>query len=103
MKHCLSDWVWGTSHSHNAARGFAALILFVVHPGGFEGQVGWLVALMPGAIVGLPFADGVQRIAPSAERFAHWATVISVSLLWYFAITCAAIAAYRFIVRRWLA
>jgi|SRR5689334_1251827 len=78
----------------------AALILFVVHPGAFEGQVGWVFALMPGALVGLPFADTVYRIAPNAERFAMWGTTISVSLLWYFALSYAAISAYRFIFHR---
>jgi hypothetical protein len=99
VKRRLPDWVWALLAAITLLA-CAALILFVVHPGGFEGQVGWFFALMPGAIVGLPFADRVYRIAPSAERFALWGTIISISLLWYFAISYAAIAACRFIVRR---
>jgi hypothetical protein len=78
----------------------AAFILFVVHPGGFEGQIGWFLALMPGAILGSTLADHVYRIAPSAERFAFWGAIIPTSLLWYFAISYAVIKAYRFIIRR---
>jgi hypothetical protein len=95
----LPDWIWALLAALSLL-GCAALILFLVHPGGFEGQVGWFLALMPGAILGLPFADRVYRIAPGAERFALWGTIIPISLLWYFAISYAAIAAYRFIVRR---
>jgi hypothetical protein len=47
-------------------------IPFVIHPGGFEGGVGWFWALMPGAILGLPFADRVYKIAPNAERLVLW-------------------------------
>jgi uncharacterized membrane protein len=102
MKRRLPDWAWALVAAITLLV-CAALILFVAHPGGFEGQVGWLFALMPGAIVGLPLADRMYRIAPSSERFVLWGTIISVSLVWYFAVSYSAIAAYRFIVRRPLA
>lgn len=102
VKRRLPDWGWALLAAITLLV-CAALILFVVHPGGFEGQVGWFFALMPGTILGLPFADRVYRLAPGAERFALWGTIISVSLLWYFVISYAAIAAYRFIFRRRLA
>jgi len=76
VKRRLPPWFWAV-HAAMALLGCAALVLFLVHPGGFEEQVGWFLALMPGAILGLPFADRVYRIAPGA-----------------------AITAYRFIVRR---
>lgn len=78
----------------------ASFILFFIHPGGFEGQIGWFLLLMPGAIIGLSVADRVYKISASAEPFALWGIVIPISLLWYFAISYAAIKAYRFIVRR---
>ena len=93
------DWIWALLVAVTLLTS-AAFILFVIHPGGFEGQVVWFLGLMPGAIIGSPFADRVYRIAPSAERFAMWGTTISFSLLWYFAVSYAAIAAYRLIVRR---
>jgi hypothetical protein len=99
VKRRLPDWFLALLAAI-ALLGCAALVLFLVHPGGFEGQVGWFLALMPGAILGLPFADRVYRISPGAERFALWGTIIPISLLWYFAVSFAAIAAYRFIVRR---
>ena len=80
VKRRLPDWVWALLAALTLLA-CAALIFFVVNPGGFEGQVGWFLALMPGAIVGLPFADRVYRVAPSAERFALWGATISASLL----------------------
>ena len=74
-------------------------ILFVVHPGGFEGQVGWLIALMLGAIVGLPLADRVFKIAPGAERIVLWSSVIGVTLLWYFVISYTLTKTFCFLVR----
>src|SRR5215467_15122665 len=98
VKRRSRDWVWALLAAMTLLS-CAALILFVVHPGGFEGQVGWFFALMPGAILGLPFADRVYKIAPNAERLALWVSMISISLIWYFAISYAAIKAYRFISR----
>jgi hypothetical protein len=79
--------------------GAAAFIIFAIHPGGFEGQTGWLVALMPGAIVGLPLADRIFKVAPGAERPALWISVAGITFLWYFAISYAAIKTYRFVAR----
>lgn len=77
----------------------AAFVLFVVHPGGFEGQIGWFIALMPGAIVGLPLADWVLKIAPSAQGIVLWSSVIGVTFSWYFVISYAVIKTFRFLVR----
>ena len=94
----LADWMW----AFVAALGLlsaAAFIIFVIHPGGFEGQIGWFVALMPGAIVGLPLADRIFKVAPGAERVALWSSVVGITFLWYFAISYAAIKTYRFVAR----
>jgi hypothetical protein len=32
--------------------GLAALVVFVIHPGGFEGQIGWFFGWLPGATLG---------------------------------------------------
>jgi len=77
----------------------AAFIVFIIHPGGFEGQIGWFVALMPGAIVGLPVADFIFKVVPSAERIILWSSVIGITFLWYFAISYAVIKACRYLFR----
>ena len=77
----------------------AAFVIFVIHPGGFEGQIGWFFALMPGAFVGVPLGDRVFKIAPNAERVVFWSSVIGITLLWYFAISYTTIKIFRFLVR----
>ena len=32
--------------------GLAAFVVFVIHPGGFEGQIGWFFGWLPGATLG---------------------------------------------------
>lgn len=93
----LSDWMWALIVALGLL-GVATFIMFVIHPGGFEGQIGWSVALMPGVIFGLPFADRVSKLAPQAERVAMWGSVVGITFLWYFAISYAAIKTYRFFV-----
>jgi hypothetical protein len=94
----LADWMWAFVTALGLL-GAAAFIIFVIHPGGFEGQIGWFVVLMPGAFLGLPLADRVFKVAPGAERIALWTSVAGITFLWYFAITYAAIKTYRFFAR----
>lgn len=98
VKRRFHDWVLALLAA-SALLALAALVVFGINPGGFEGQIGWFFALMPGAIFGLPFADRVYKIAPHAEGLALWGSTIAISLVWYFAISYAAIRAYRFINR----
>ena len=98
MNFRVADRVW----AFVAAVGLlatASFVGFVIHPGGFEGQIGWFFALMPGAIVGLSLADHVFKVVPSAERIVLWSSVIAITFLWYFAISYAVIKTYRFLVR----
>jgi len=94
----LSDWMWAFVAALGLL-GAAAFIIFVIYPGGFEGQIGWFVALMPGAIFGLPFADRVFKVAPGVEPVALWSSVVGITFLWYLAISYAAIKTYRFVAR----
>jgi hypothetical protein len=94
----LADWMWA-SVAAVGLLGAAAFIIFVIHPGGFEGQIGWLLALMPGVIFGLPFADRVFKVAPGVEPVALWTSVVGITFLWYFALSYAAIRTYRFLAR----
>ena len=95
--HRFPDWIFAVL-SALVLLACAAFIVFVIHPGGFEGQIAWFFALMPGAPVGASFGDWVYKNVPRAERFAFWVCVIGVSLLWYLAVSYAAIKAYRFVV-----
>jgi hypothetical protein len=82
----------------------AAFVVFVVHPGGFEGQIGWFYILWPGAFVYGTIATDVDKIAPALLRDSLIAVVIlGASLLCYFAICDASIASYRLLRSRFKA
>ena len=82
----------------------AAFVVFVVHPGGFEGQIGWFYILLPGAFVYGTIATDVNKIAPALLRDSLIAVVIfGASLLCYFAVCDAAIASYRLLRSRFKA
>jgi hypothetical protein len=79
----------------------AAFVLFVVHPGGFEGQIGWFYILFPGTYVYGAIASDVNKIAPALLREVLIAVVIfGASLLCYFAVCDATIASYRLLMSR---
>jgi hypothetical protein len=74
----------------------AAYVVFAIHPGGFEGQIGWFYILLPGAFVCGAIATDLAKIAPALLRNSLIALLIfGVSFLWYFAISDAAIVIYR--------
>jgi uncharacterized membrane protein len=78
----------------------AAFVIFVIRPGGFERQVGWILALMPGVVVGSPLADRVYNISPNLAPLVDWSALLGITFLWYFALSFSAIKAFRFLVRR---
>jgi hypothetical protein len=80
--------------------GAAALIVLVIHPGGFEGQIGWAFGLLPGAIVGAAVADRVYKIAPVLESITYWSLTLGAGLLWYFVLSYFVIKTYRFVSSR---
>jgi uncharacterized membrane protein len=77
--------------------GIAAFILFVIHPGGFEGQIGWFLGLLPGAMLAAIAADQVHT--PTLEPIVYWGCLIGVSFLWYFVISYVAIKIGRLVFR----
>ena len=93
----LVDWKWAFGAALGLL-GLASFVVFVIHPGGFEGQLGLFFGLMPGAIVGLSLANRVFKVVPSAERMVLWSSAIGITFLWYFAVSYAAIKIYRFLV-----
>lgn len=92
------DWVWALVVA-SGLLGAATFVILVIHPGGFEGQIGWFLALMPGAIVGFPLEDRIMKVAPSIGRIALWSLVIGITLLWYFAVSYAVVKTCRFFAR----
>ncbi len=62
-----------------ALLGTAAFILFVIHPGGFEGQIVWFFALMPGAFFGATLGNKVFQASPMLARILFLAGVFGLS------------------------
>jgi hypothetical protein len=70
-------------------------VIFVVCPGGFETQIGWFYAFLPGAFV----AELVFRLAPNGGQIVQLSSVFIFSLLWYFLICFGVIKVCRIAVR----
>jgi uncharacterized membrane protein len=94
----FSDWKWACVAAFGLL-GVAAFIVFAIHPGGFEGQIGWFFSLLPGAIVGASLSDRVFKVVPLADAIVLWISVYVISFLWYFAISYAVIKTGRFVAR----
>jgi hypothetical protein len=80
----------------SALLGIAASIIFVIHPGGFEGQVAWFFFLLPGAYIGAVIAGQASLLASVSA----WPIIFVVSFLWYFAISYAVIKTFRLVSSR---
>jgi hypothetical protein len=89
------DWKY-SGIAASALLGIAAFIIFAIHPGGFEGQIGWFFFLLPGAYVGAVIAGQ----APLLAAVSAWPIIFIFSILWYFAISYAVIKTYRFVSSR---
>lgn len=92
-----SDWKYACVAAF-ALLSAAVFVVFVIHPGGFEGQIGWFLDLLPGAIGGEILADTAFKVA-RVERIVYWCSILSITFLWYFALSYLAIKAYRFVIR----
>jgi len=79
--------------------GEAAFILFVIRPGGFETQVGWFIALLPGALLALPLADRVYALSPILDKVFFWPFTLAASLIWYSIVSFAVIKTFRLLSR----
>ena len=86
----MSDWKYAT-FAALVLLGAAAFIVFVIHLGGFEGQIAWFFGLLPGAIIGAIVADRFTSTSFLLSSITYWAFVLCISLLWYFAISYAVI------------
>jgi hypothetical protein len=95
-----ADWLWALIAA-SGLEAAAAFIVFVIRPGGFEGQIGWFIGLMPGALLWYLLADHVRAIPPAVEPILIWGSVLGITFLWYFAISYVLIKAYRLVARLW--
>jgi len=93
----ISDRKWACIGAA-ALTGLAAAIVFGIHPGGFEGQVAWLFALLPATLAVHPFSDCVYMVAPHVERGAFWILVITFNFAWYWGVSYGRIKIRRFLV-----
>jgi hypothetical protein len=98
LSHQFSDWKWACILAFSLL-GLAAWVIFGIHPGGFETQVGWLLALLPGAFVVYPLSDHIFKAAPRTEPIMFWTVLIGLNFLWYWAISYVAIKTCRFVAR----
>jgi len=75
--------------------GAALLIVFGLHPGGSQAQVGWYAGLLPGSIVGAMLTG----IAPQAQRSVYLSSLAIFSFLWYFVIAYVVVRLVRGLAR----
>src|ERR1700722_1508685 len=94
MRLHIADGKWACIHS-SCLLGGAASIVFVIQPGGFEGQVGWSFLLLPGFIPAGMLAVLVSKLGPSAHRGVYGVLFISFNFGWYWGISYAAIKIFR--------
>jgi hypothetical protein len=84
--------------------GIAAFTVFVLRPGGFEGQIGWFFALLPGAFVVANVAR-FAKVLPSVSRAASstilWGSIVFISFLWYFVLSYAFLKGVRVVQKQW--
>ena len=91
----MPDWKYAFAGAIGLL-GIAAFILFVVHPGGFEGQINYFFGLFPG--VYLVLVAGWANALPRGA-VVYWLFVIGGSFIWYFILSFAAIRGYRVVAR----
>jgi hypothetical protein len=98
MKLADTDWkraVW----TGLVLLGTATSIIFGLRPGGFEGQIGWFLGLLPGVLVDLFFPHPFLKSSPRIAAFVFWALALGFTLMWYAGASFALIKAGRLLVR----
>ncbi|HMD07237.1 MAG TPA: hypothetical protein VKH63_06855 [Candidatus Acidoferrum sp.] len=75
--------------------GIAAFVVFVIHPGDFEGQGAWFLFLFPGSIPTALLSDLVYKLAPNTEGVVYWALFTCFNFAWYWGISYAIIKVFH--------
>jgi hypothetical protein len=94
MRLHIPDWKWARIAAF-CFLGIAAFVVFVIHPGGFEGQIGWFFLLLPGSFPTALLSDLVYKMAPSAELVVYWVLFIIFNFSWYWGISYAVIRIFH--------
>ena len=94
MRLQISDKKWGCIDA-TCLLGIAAFIVFVIKPGGFEGQAVWFYFLFPGAIPAALLSDIIYKHVPSVAPVIYWALVIGLSFAWYWGLSYAFIKTFH--------
>ena len=79
--------------------GAATSIIFGLRPGGFQGQIGWYLGLLPGVLVDIFFPHPFLKSSPHIASFVFWALALGFTLVWYVGVSFALIKAGRSLVR----
>lgn len=96
MKQRVGDWTWACITAA-VLLGLAALIVFVVHPGGAQRQVAWYGGLLPGSFAGVLLLSYIQDYIPHAQRVAYLGMTMLFSFLWYLLIAYVVIKLGRLV------
>ncbi len=75
--------------------GLAEFVIAIVHPGGFEGQIGWFFVLLPGVVPASLLADAAYLHAPGVEPGIYWTLFVVFNFSWYGGIGYLFIKCYR--------
>lgn len=86
MNFHVEDWKWACIAAA-ILTGLAMLVVFAFHPGGFETQGAWLLALLPATLATYPLSDYVDKAAPHAEPVVSWTSVARFNFLWYWLVS----------------
>jgi len=92
------DWKWALLVAL-VLLSIASFVVFVIHPGGFETQIGWFYGLLPGAFLGQYWAYHLSGIASILGLTVQWSATLVISFLWYWVIGYGLIKIYRVAMR----
>jgi hypothetical protein len=94
MRFHFPDWKWACIGA-SCLFGVAAFIVFVIRPGGFEGQAVWFFLLFPGTVAPALLSDLIHKFAPILELAVYWVLWSLFNFGWYWGISYAIIRIFH--------